>query len=149
MTVSFSQELPRRPDAGTQARGLIRRRLADVVPASTVEDVALAVSELVTNAVRHGDGRIELRIEVTDRSVKGEVIDGGGGFEYEMRSLGFDEVGRRGLQIVGELSEQWGIHEGTTHVWFEVSIRDPPKPSATVEDPALGKPDEEQRPQVD
>src|SRR3954454_16269960 len=126
MTVSFSQEIPRRPDAGTQARGLVRSRLADVVPPSTVEDFALAVSELVTNAFRHGEGTIELRVEVTDRSVKGEVVDDGGGFEYEMRAHGFEELGGRGLQIVGELSERWGIHEGTTHVWFEVPIDDPP-----------------------
>jgi anti-sigma regulatory factor (Ser/Thr protein kinase) len=148
MTVSFSHELPRRYDAGTQARGLIRSRLAGVVPASTVEDIALAVTELVTNAFRHGEGRIELRVEVTDESVKGEVIDDGGGFEYEMRSHGFDEVGGRGLQIVGGLSEQWGIHEGTTHVWFEVPIHDPDQPAASIEDPALGQPDDDQRPQV-
>jgi anti-sigma regulatory factor (Ser/Thr protein kinase) len=149
MTVSFSHEFPRRPDAGTQARALIRSRLNDVVPASTVEDIALAATELVTNSLRHGEGRIELRVEVTDRSVNGEVIDDGGGFEYEMRALGYDELGGRGLQIVGALSEQWGIHEGTTHVWFEVPFGEPSESPADADEPALGRPDAEQRPQVD
>jgi hypothetical protein len=85
---------------------------------------------------------------VTDRSVKGEVIDDGGGFEYEFRSRGFDEIGGRGLQVVGALSEQWGIHEGSNHVWFEVPLRAPAQPAATIEDPVLGKPDDGQRPEV-
>src|SRR2546421_506747 len=49
-----------------------------------LEQLRLLVSELVTNAVRHGrptGGRdVELVIAVRDRSVRVEVADGGDGF---------------------------------------------------------------------
>ena len=46
------------------------------------------VSELVTNAVMHGQGTIRLRLQVDAGDVWGEVIDAGGGFEYEVREVG-------------------------------------------------------------
>jgi hypothetical protein len=29
-------------------------------------------------------------------------------------------VGGWGLSIVDALASRWGVHEGTTHVWFEL-----------------------------
>jgi anti-sigma regulatory factor (Ser/Thr protein kinase) len=42
-------------------------------------------SELVTNAVIHGEGRIVLRTRASEDSLLVEVIDEGYGFEYELR----------------------------------------------------------------
>src|ERR1700756_5030661 len=123
MSTTFSLALPRDPVASSLARRAIRDRLADVLPGATLADLTLAVSELVANAVLHGEGEIELRIEAGERSVKGEVIDAGGGFEQQIRDVGVDRVGGRGLFIVGQLAERWGVHEGTTHVWFEIPLR--------------------------
>ena len=72
--------------------------------------------------------------------VVGEVVDEGQGFEREVRVRGPEEVGGRGLQIVDALSSRWGIHEGTTHVWFELAREDAP---ARRTDPQLG---DERRP---
>ena len=55
--------------------------------------------------------------------VRGEVIDQGSGFEYEIRDRGTDEVGGRGLFLVEALTNSWGIHEGTTQVWFELAAQ--------------------------
>ena len=30
------------------------------------------------------------------------------------------EVGGWGLHLVQTLSDRWGVHEGSTHVWFEI-----------------------------
>ena len=30
------------------------------------------------------------------------------------------EVGGWGLHLVQTLSNRWGVHEGSTHVWFEI-----------------------------
>jgi hypothetical protein len=30
------------------------------------------------------------------------------------------DVGGWGLHLVQTLSERWGVHEGSTHVWFEI-----------------------------
>jgi anti-sigma regulatory factor (Ser/Thr protein kinase) len=151
MPVSFSLDLPRDPAASFLARQAVRHHLADVVPAATLADVTLAVSELVTNAVLHGSGRIDLRIEADDESVKGEVIDEGGGFERQLREDGgVDHVAGRGLLIVGQLTERWGVHEGTTHVWFEIRVTgggsDVGGPELDAEQPELGDPGEDQLP---
>jgi anti-sigma regulatory factor (Ser/Thr protein kinase) len=117
-----------------------------VLPAATLSDVTLAVSELVANAVLHGTGEIELRMEADATDVKGEVIDEGGGFEQRLREEdGIDEVGGRGLFIVGRLAETWGVHEGTTHVWFRIPVAGAP---LRLEEPDLGHPGSELLPDV-
>ncbi len=153
MPVSFSLPLPRDPVASFLARQAVREHLAGGLPPATLADVTLAVSELVTNAVIHGRGPIELRIESDGNSVKGEVIDEGSGFERQIRQEGgIDDVAGRGLLIVGQLAETWGVHEGTTHVWFEIPVTvgqiDTIEPALEIEDPLLGYPGEDQLPDV-
>src|SRR3954447_2794318 len=97
---AFSIQLPRDVSASPRARRLVHQHLDDQLPAVTVDNVNLAVSELVANAVRHGEGTIELRLQVDGDLVRGEVIDEGTGFEYELREEGLDDVGGRGLFIV-------------------------------------------------
>jgi anti-sigma regulatory factor (Ser/Thr protein kinase) len=153
MPVSFSLTLPSEPAASFLARQAVREHLADVLPAATLADVTLAVSELVTNAVIHGKGVIQLRIEADEDRVKGEVIDEGGGFERQIRGEGgIDDVAGRGLLIVGQLAESWGVHEGTTHVWFEIPVTggeiETIGPELDLEEPLLGHPGEDQLPDV-
>jgi anti-sigma regulatory factor (Ser/Thr protein kinase) len=153
MPVSFSLALPRDPLASFLARRAIREHLADVLPASTLADVTLAVSELVTNAVLHGSGEIELRIEADDTQVKGEVIDEGAGFERQIREEGgVEDVAGRGLLIVGQLADSWGVHEGTTHVWFQIPVTGAgvpvEEPEFDDDEPELGHPGEDRLPDV-
>ncbi len=83
------------------------------------------VSELVTNAVRHGTGRIMLRADLDEDRMLVEVIDEGGGLERAIREHDFEAVEGFGLRIVDAESSRWGAHEGTTHVWFELERRGP------------------------
>ena len=32
------------------------------------------------------------------------------------------EKGGRGLEVVDKLTSQWAVHEGSTHVWFEMPV---------------------------
>jgi anti-sigma regulatory factor (Ser/Thr protein kinase) len=80
----------------------------------------LVVSELVTNAVVHGVGRIRFLADLDEDRLFVEVIDEGAGFDHLMRDVPFDEQGGRGLTIVDAAASRWGIHEGTTHVWAEI-----------------------------
>ncbi len=111
------------------APGVARRALRDWCPAGIdpglLDDAELLVSELVTNALRHGRGAIELRAAVDDNRVFVEVVDEGSGFERTLRRGDFDQVGGWGLEIVEELASRWGVHEGTTHVWFELERSGP------------------------
>lgn len=91
-----------------------------VLDRGVLDDVVLVVSELVANAVGHGQGEIRLRLAHDAGVVRGEVIDAGSGFEYELRKVGPFATSGRGLHIVDWLTARWGVHEGTTHVWFEI-----------------------------
>jgi anti-sigma regulatory factor (Ser/Thr protein kinase) len=123
-------ELPRDPSAARLARGHIRRELAGALPAPDLRALELVVTELVANALEHGRGTIRLRLRASGRHVAGEVIDDGGGFEHEVRRVGIDELRGRGLLLVDSMTTRWGIHEGTTHVWFEIDAGDAGPPSA-------------------
>ena len=115
--------LPADTSAPGAARAAARRFLAARIHPSRMSDLLLMISELVSNAWVHGRGQIVLRLQVDDGVVRGEVIDQGAGFEREVRARGPEEVGGRGLFLVDALSTSWGIHEGTTHVWFELAAQ--------------------------
>ncbi len=140
MSLSFSIDLPRDPSASRLARRQVADRLAATLDPSVLADVTLAVSELVTNALLHGSGRIELHIEADDRFVKGEVVDAGRGLEQRIREHGVEGPG---LRIVGRVAEKWGVFQGTTHVWFEIPV------SGTDDDqvnPIVGEPPRDELP---
>ena len=106
------------------APGIARRSVVDwlapAVDAEQLRAARLLVSELVTNAVVHGRGAITLRATLDEDRLLVEVVDEGGGFERTIRQRDFTSVGGRGLAIVDAEASRWGVHGGTTHVWFEL-----------------------------
>jgi serine phosphatase RsbU (regulator of sigma subunit)/anti-sigma regulatory factor (Ser/Thr protein kinase) len=107
------------------ARRMVERSFGDALQREELERAKLAISELTTNAVVHGTGEITLLADLDDTRLLVEVIDQGSGFEHVVREQDFDAVGGRGLNIVDAESSRWGMHEGTTHVWFEIERRGP------------------------
>lgn len=112
-------------DSVGQARRAVADWLSPDVEAEELDRAKLLVSELVTNAVLHGQGDIRVRADVNEDRVLVEVMDDGQGFEHDLRSHDFDTVGGRGLMIVEAEASRWGVHEGTTHVWFELERAGP------------------------
>ncbi len=125
MPTQFEKHLPRSPDAPYLARTAVTKWLGDAFDAEELARAKLLVSELITNAVVYGEGEIALRVHLDADRVLVEVIDEGGGFEHQIRQQGFDNIGGRGLAIVDAESARWGIHEGTTHVLFELEREGP------------------------
>jgi anti-sigma regulatory factor (Ser/Thr protein kinase) len=113
-------ELPRDRTAARRARLLLEELSAGAVDQGTLDTAKMLVSELVNNAVVHGQGTITLRASLDEDRVYAEVIDEGSGFERVIREDEFDRLGGWGLQLVEAESARWGVHEGTTHVWFEI-----------------------------
>lgn len=113
----FAIHLPPVPAQVGRVRGEVRERLFDWGLADYVDDVTLLVSELVTNAVRHGVGPIELFMVYRDGRLLCEVRDDGVGAPYP-RSATVDDTSGRGLELVarliGELGGDWGVilHDG-------------------------------------
>src|ERR1700710_49451 len=120
MAVDLSVDVARGKHAAAVARKLAQARFEEDLPAQQLDDLLVIVSELTTNAVLHGTGQIRLRVNVKNGRVYGEVVDEGCGFVNDVRDRGIDEIGKKGLLIVAALVEQWGIHEGSSHVWFEL-----------------------------
>jgi hypothetical protein len=54
--------------------------------------------------------------------MRGEVVDDGAGFEAEVREHGVEELRGRGLWLVATMADKWGIHDGSSHVWFELEF---------------------------
>lgn len=117
-------QLQPQPTSVARARELARRQLLVWGLDDLVDTTELLVSELVTNALRHGYGDIRLRL-LLDRTLVCEVWDGALMQPRRRRARDTDEGGR-GLQLVAMLSQSWGsrrTHRGKT-VWFELALRE-------------------------
>ncbi|WP_406416144.1 SpoIIE family protein phosphatase [Streptomyces sp. NBC_00873] len=79
----------------------------------------LVVSELVTNAIRYATAPIQLRL-IKERTLICEVSDASSTAPHLRRARIFDEGGR-GLMLVAQLTERWGMrHTGTGKtIWAE------------------------------
>ncbi|HTE58966.1 MAG TPA: ATP-binding protein [Solirubrobacteraceae bacterium] len=116
-TAPFTVTLPRDHGAPGRARALLREH-ANGLDRDRLDTAVLLISELVTNAVLHGTGEIRLTIDISRGDARFSVCDEGGGTPVVRPDPGPD--GGWGLRLVGELAARWGVHEGRTHVWFEL-----------------------------
>jgi anti-sigma regulatory factor (Ser/Thr protein kinase) len=99
------------------------------LPGPTVEDVAVIVSELVGNALRHGRpleaGDLVVSWEFAGDRLHLEVADGGPGPEPHPRHPTPDAEGGRGLLLVDTLSGRWGVRRGARGcvVWVDLRLK--------------------------
>lgn len=112
--------------AASRARRLMEQELAGRVPRRVLPDVALLLTELVSNGVRHGgaDERAELhlRFEARPPALHVEVanLDHVAG-AVAPRPPDLAEGGGLGLHIVERVASRWGVRaERRTAVWFEL-----------------------------
>ena len=109
---------------------MARSRLAENLTHLSVvarDDLALLVSELVTNAVRHGRPEVVMHLIVTADQVRVEVYDEGDAFSaIGTHAVPIRRIGGRGLVVVDQLATRWGIKIANPaqakNVWFELSV---------------------------
>ncbi|WP_233580850.1 SpoIIE family protein phosphatase [Streptomyces triticirhizae] len=91
-----------------------RTRVAAVMAGWGLDSVSfgteLIVTELVTNALRHGAGPIRVRL-LRDRSLICEVYDNSGTSPH-MRNASMTDEGGRGLFLVSRYAARWGTRHG-------------------------------------
>jgi serine phosphatase RsbU (regulator of sigma subunit)/anti-sigma regulatory factor (Ser/Thr protein kinase) len=116
------------PQAIGAARAALTEFLGDAAGPQRLYDLQLLVSEVVTNAVRHGGARtgeqVDFRIALMADQVRLEVRDPGPGFHDITPALpDTDRGGGYGLYLVDLYAQDWGVSgaEGTC-VWFEVPL---------------------------
>jgi anti-sigma regulatory factor (Ser/Thr protein kinase) len=134
MSVLIDVRLPPEPEAPSMAR-----RAVEQLPERfhvSLETVQLAVSELVTNAVRHADleATDEIRLVVNERDdrLRVEVIDPGRGRDAAMtgwnaipEGYSFERLpeSNYGLFVVRNVADRSGVLLDSGIVaWFEVDL---------------------------
>ncbi|RFU86856.1 ATP-binding protein [Streptomyces triticagri] len=138
---SSSMAVPHGPAGVGRARHRMRTQLRmNGVPDSVVDDAVLILSELLSNACRHGrplgasavgdgDVRVSWHVDTTGRLTV-EVTDGGGPTRPVPATPSVTARGGRGLNIITALSDDWGVRDnapGEVTVW--VVLAGAPVPS--------------------
>lgn len=132
---SSSMAVPHGPAGVGQARHRMREELyRSGVSESVVDDAVLILSELLSNACRHGrplgradmgdgDVRAAWRVDGTG-GLTVEVTDGGGPTRPAPSTPSVTARGGRGLNIISALARDWGVRDsasGEVTVWVVVT----------------------------
>ena len=104
----------------SEARSVVRLSL-EPTDEDLVDLVVLLADEVVTNAVVHGAGPIDLAVDANEERVKVMVGDRSEIRPLPRRALRYAEDGR-GLSIVEAIASRWGVSvtEVGKSVWFEI-----------------------------
>ncbi|HEU4514607.1 MAG TPA: ATP-binding protein [Nocardioidaceae bacterium] len=130
---SHETELAAVPASVSTARGFIHRHLEEHDLAHLQDDVRLVASELVTNALVHAGTGFLVTLRGTPGRVLLTVQDGSSAVPVRPPAGLTLEPGGRGLAIVAELSDEWGVirvHGRAKSVWASF---------ATSPDPVLAQ----------
>ena len=117
-----SLRLPSTAHAPAAARRFLHSVLAGHAPAAVVDTVLLLGSELVTNAVRHTTGDIDIAVRQEHGRVRVDVSDHSP-HPPRLPPPGVDTTTGRGLLIVQQLATTWGVatRPGGKTVWCTVN----------------------------
>ena len=137
------QRLRPHPSSVGLARRLVGQFLKDAGSEALLEPAQLLTSELVTNALMHGTGAIDLTLLTLDDHLRVEVADRGRHRPQPHPHDLMADTGR-GLKMVDQLSESWGVLptvEGKA-VWFQLR----PGPAAATRATRTQPPSDNKRP---
>lgn len=124
--MSWRWELRGNRESVRTAREVVRGLLSDPTRRSE-PDLLLVVSELVTNAIVHTAGPVQLSLSLTDGRARVEVGDPSPDPPVK-RSPDRRAGSGRGIVIVDRLARSWGWSprpEGGKVVWCEVDLARP------------------------
>jgi anti-sigma regulatory factor (Ser/Thr protein kinase) len=115
--------LAARPIAASESRRWMRALTAELLSAERRADLDIVLSEIVTNALRHGAPGAKVTVAVTPKPefLCVQVTDEGPGLVPQPGAMASEENGGFGLFIVEHLSRRWGVtrESARTRVWFE------------------------------
>lgn len=120
--MSLQATFPNTPSSVPAVRRMVRAALG-TSPEATRDRALLMVSELATNALKHGRSGFTVSVECTAEMVRVEVSDSGLG-EPRLRHPSVRDPTGRGLLIVQALAYEWGVRsspEGKV-VWFTLDM---------------------------
>ncbi|MDJ1136287.1 ATP-binding protein [Streptomyces iconiensis] len=88
-----------------------------------IENAQLLISELVTNALRHGDGSSDtvVRFVITADRLLIAVDDGSPG-TARVRDAGVGDETGRGMLLVAAFATQWGVSPDGSTTWCSLAV---------------------------
>lgn len=115
-----------RSEAASVAQARARARSwAESYPSEISAAVEVIVSELVTNAIRHGRGSVRIQLRTASHEIRIGVSDVGPGCPHTAEA-GVEQTYGRGLQIVQQLTSRGSVQPGPDAtgktVWAHVSL---------------------------
>ena len=116
----FDESFPAEPRSASAARALVEQKCRDWHLPAVCRDVALVVTELVTNAVSHAGTVVRVRLEIHRSGLRVEVSDGSDWRQPASEPGELPEHGR-GLALVRAIATKYGVkllRRGKT-VWAE------------------------------
>ncbi|AUG79573.1 hypothetical protein CFP65_4853 [Kitasatospora sp. MMS16-BH015] len=126
---SASASFPPRPGNVARARRLTRTALAAWGAPGLADSAELLVSELVTNALRYGQGAVSITLALTEQALQISVADFGRGLPQPREAAPEDSSGR-GLAIVSALCSKWTVTTRltgkTVSCWLDTAAPDGP-----------------------
>jgi anti-sigma regulatory factor (Ser/Thr protein kinase) len=111
--------------AAGQARSFIAEALRGSQCAALSDTAELLVTELVSNAVRHGGPPVELEVRCEEGRVAAYVQDASKRLPvYEPEGPSLLAEGGRGIQLVDALAARWGadVFNGRKRMWFVLEM---------------------------
>jgi anti-sigma regulatory factor (Ser/Thr protein kinase) len=116
--------LPSDAKAPRLARSFVRKTMCHPHQARVGDDAQLLVSELVTNALRHGAPPITVRLECEGGTALAVSVSDLSRSQPKPRDAADGDENGRGLALVDFISDRWGYHahplDGKV-VWFTLS----------------------------
>ncbi|WP_279537873.1 ATP-binding protein [Amycolatopsis acidicola] len=122
-TSSALRHLPPGLRSAGEARGFVTEALRSwAVPEDVVEDIVLVTSELVTNALEHGHGAVDVAVRRIGDVVRLSVRDEADA-EPVLRQLTESSPRGRGLAMVAAISAAWGYDPAAPGKWVWAEFR--------------------------
>jgi anti-sigma regulatory factor (Ser/Thr protein kinase) len=107
---------------------VVRHAVASVIEQwglspEAVEETEVLTSELVTNALRYGEGEVGVWVGLYSSGLLYVQVRDGSSHKPAPRTPGLWDESGRGLFLIAALSHQWGISTDGTTVWCTIPAR--------------------------
>jgi anti-sigma regulatory factor (Ser/Thr protein kinase) len=112
-----------------EVRNQAREYAASLMSPGQLENMALALTEVVANSVRHSNSgdRVTIALTPKDGYLCVRVTDGGSGLVPRPGAMATEPGAGFGLFLVEQLTRRWGMtrEDDRTRVWFEIDYVEP------------------------
>jgi anti-sigma regulatory factor (Ser/Thr protein kinase) len=116
--------LPPEPASVPEARRIARELAAPLMDEDQAAKLDMAVTEIVSNAVRHSGADEDVVLHLTPKAefLCVRVTDSGGGLVPRPGAMTTEPGAGYGLFLVEQVTRRWGMtrENGRTRIWFEM-----------------------------